>query len=214
MAKMCPLAVLNGEQKKVRFQRMIRKREIVTTTLCATKDVLPPSQQLQQQQPQLLLLQQQKTQQQNLLKTASRRISVRLIDQNLTFVERPVVSVAKRGHSIALEAPSIRKMPRLEPIKREPSYEPTGIKTPIKMELEPERETDFWPDFLTSKVEFLLRTFEKSFEDQLLMKDHNASFTSGQIFRSIFQNAKQFQIFAHLQRYFFTHHNHLFILVT
>ncbi len=131
------------------------------------------------------------------------------IQQNVIGTERPVIRVAKRGHSNALEVPLIRKMPKLEPIRRDPNFKPitTLTETPTEVEPEPEREKDFWPDFLTSKVEFLLNTFEKSFEnisringEEILMRDFNLSFTSGQIFRSILQNAKQFHNFAHLQR--------------
>ena len=132
-----------------------------------------------------------------------------MIQQNVIVAERPVERVAKRGHAITLEAPLTRKMPKLEPIRREPNFKSItmAIKTPVYLEPETERETDFWPDFLTSKVEFLLKTFERSFEnisrtdsDQLLLKDFNVSFTFGQIFRSSLQNAKQFKNFAYLHR--------------
>jgi hypothetical protein len=134
---------------------------------------------------------------------------VKPIEQNFIGTERPVIRVAKRGHSNALEVPLTRKMPKLEPIRRDPNFKPitTLTETPTEVEPEPEREKDFWPDFLTSKVEFLLNTFEKSFEnisringEEILMRDFNLSLLSGQIFRSILQNAKQFHNFAHLQR--------------
>ena len=131
------------------------------------------------------------------------------MQQNVVVAESPVKRVPKRGQAIALEAPQTIKMPKLEPIRRETNFKPItkAIKTTVHLEPEPERETYFWPDFLTSKVEFLLKTFKRSFEDisrteadQLLMKDFNASFTFGQIFRSILKNAEQFKSFSRLQR--------------
>ena len=244
------MAVLNEDQKKVRFQRILRKKGV----LSSTSQIMSQHKIVQQQNepmnlkryssesietlsgkmpklipiPRLVPIPVQQNQQQQRMDESQMPIERKMekINQQQKqqrHQQQQLQQLQQQHHQQQqLHQPKNNKLQQLEqkmdPIKQESNQE-GAIKLIIskgkivskeKIEIEPEVESPVWPDFLHSKVEFLLQSLEKSGAqiDQILLRklvdikkgDSSVSIKTRDVLNFVSQHSKQFLQFASMQK--------------
>ena len=212
VAGMCPQAVLTEDQKKVRFQRMLRKRGAMTSSMAMCQRSLY----LQHQQQQHL--QQDVPFEENNNRKRSLSSSPLTSDDDTPIKMPRLIPIPQRQpeqpprHQLRLVGkPQPNRIGRVVARQAEPRKKVVVLqsqeseKTSKVGATSPDVEAVVWPEFLRHKVDSLQQTFERSLRtlDSRFKERSNTEepvVSSGDLFQFSVQLSKQFQQFASLQR--------------